>query len=212
MLFWSAWAFTANMSAPFLLRYALSEMNLSFLQVTLSGQIASAVTTVMVITGWGRWLDRYGSKPVLWISCMVAALTPGFFLFSVSGSVMPTLLHNVIGASFWSAANLSASNMLLISSPDEQRPSYVAFFSSFTSLLGSFLGVLAGGAVLEWIQSLSLDYSRLPFVFSDRYKLMITLSVVLRFAIVLVFVPGLKNVKGITVSGMLRDIAHMRKY
>lgn len=70
MLFWTAWSFTANLSSPFLGRYALS-MGLSYMQLTLCGQIASALTTVSVVWLWGRLLDQYGSKPVLWVSCLL---------------------------------------------------------------------------------------------------------------------------------------------
>lgn len=104
MLFWTAWSFTANLSSPFLGRYALS-MGLSYMQLTLCGQIASALTTVSVVWLWGRLLDQYGSKPVLWVSCLLAALTPAFYLFSTPNNIWPTLLYNVIGAFFWSAAN-----------------------------------------------------------------------------------------------------------
>ncbi len=211
MLFWTAWNFTANFAGPYLNRYALGEMNLTYLQVTLGGQIAAAVITVVVITRWGRLLDRYGSKPVLWLSCGIASLTPAFYLFSVPGSIWPTLLHSTIGAAFWSASNLAATNMLLSNSPDEQRPSYVAFFSSFTSLIGAFLGVLAGGAVLELLQKWLPDQSGFPFLLSDRYKIVFLIAVIARFSIVFIFVPRLADEKGFTVIQMLRDIIRINK-
>jgi len=206
MIFWTVWCFTANLSAPYLIRYALGEMGLSYIQVTLSSQIAAAITTVLVITFWGRSLDRYGSKPVLWIACTLSSLAQGSYLFSVYGSVLPTLLHNVIGSAFWCATNLAATNRLLSSSPDDQRPSYVAFFSSFASLLGSFLGVLAGGALLELFQSL-IDRQNLTTGFlADRYKMIIALSIVTRLLVVLLFIPKLDNEKGYTVKQVLLDL------
>lgn len=206
MIFWTVWCFTANLSAPYLIRYALGEMGLSYIQVTLSGQIAAALTTVLVITFWGRSLDRYGSKPVLWIACTLSSVAQGSYLFSVYGSVLPTLLHNVIGSAFWCATNLAATNRLLSSSPDDQRPSYVAFFSSFASLLGSFLGVLAGGALLELLQSM-IDRQNLGTgFFADRYKMIIALSIVARLLVVLLFIPSLDNEKGYTIKQVLRDL------
>jgi MFS family permease len=201
MIFWTAWSFTANMSGSYLARYALTEMGLTYLNFTLCSQVTAAAVTIIVVSNWGRLLDHFGSKPVLWCSCLVAAITPLFFLFSTYGSIWPTLLHNLIGAAFWSGANLAATSLQLSSSPDDQRPSYVAFFSCFTSLLGAFLGILTGGAILEGIHS----SASLSAIFPDRYKFMIAISVILRIGAVLIFVPKLDNNCDYTVSGMFAE-------
>jgi MFS family permease len=203
MLFWTAWSFTANMSGSYLARYALTEMGLSYMQFTLCSQVTAAAITVLVVSHWGRLLDHFGSKPVLWCSCVVAALTPLFYLFSTYGSIWPTLLHNLIGAAFWSGANLAATSLQLSSSPDEQRPSYIAVFSCITSLVGSFLGILTGGLILEGIHSNLALSSLIP----DRYKLITALSVVLRIASVFIFIPMLDNSSEYTLSGMLRELS-----
>lgn len=201
MIFWTAWSFTANMSGSYLARYALTEMGLTYLNFTLCGQVTAAAVTILVVSNWGRLLDHFGSKPVLWCSCLVAAVTPLFFLFSTYGNIWPTLLHNLIGAAFWSGANLAATSLQLSSSPDDQRPSYVAFFSCFTSLLGAFLGILTGGAILEGIHS----SASLSAIFPDRYKFMIAISVILRIGAVLIFVPKLDNNCDYTVSSMFAE-------
>ncbi len=202
MLFWTAWCFTANMSGAYLARYALTEMGLSYMQYTLSSQVAAAAITVLVVSQWGRLLDHFGSKPVLWCTCTVAALTPLFFLFSTYGSIWPTLLHNLIGAAFWSGANLAATSLQLSSSPDDQRASYVAVFSCITSLFGSFLGILTGGVILEEIHSnISLNS-----IITDRYKFMIAISVLLRVASVFIIIPMLDNSNSYTLSGMFAEL------
>ncbi len=207
MLFWTAWCFTANMSGAYLARYALTEMGLSYMQYTLCSQVMAAAVTVLVVSYWGRLLDHFGSKPVLWCSCIVASITPLFFLFSTYGSIWPTLLHNLIGAAFWSGANLAATSLQLSASPDEQRPSYVAVFSCVTSLLGAFLGILTGGVILEGIRSNPVLYSSIP----DRYQFMIAVSVILRVCSVLIFIPRLDNSGGYTVSGMFQELSLRRK-
>jgi MFS family permease len=202
MLFWTAWSFTANMSGAYLARYALTEMGLSYMQFTLCGQVTAAAITVLVVSQWGRLLDHFGSKPVLWCTCVVAALTPLFFLFSTYGNIWPTLLHNLIGAAFWSGANLAATSLQLSSSPDDQRPSYIAVFSCITSLCGSFLGILAGGVILEGIH----NNLTLNSIISDRYKFMIAISVLLRVASVFILVPMLDNSNNHTFSSMFHEL------
>jgi MFS family permease len=202
MFFMTAWSFTANMAGSYFARYAITEMGLSYMTYTLCSQVAAAAITVLIVSYWGRLHDHFGSKPVLWVSCIVGSLTPLFFLLSTYGSFWPTLLHNVIGAAFWSGTNVAVTSLQLSSSPDEQRPSYIAFFSCFTSVLGSFLGILTGGAILEGIHSSEI----LSAIFPDRYKFMFVLSVILRFATVLIFVPRLVNTRDYTTKDMFREL------
>lgn len=200
-VFWTAWCFTANMASPYLSRYAITEMGLTYMQFTLAAQVASASVTVAVVTFWGKLLDRFGCKPVMWLTCMAASMTPLFYLFSKHGSIWPTLLHNVIGAAFWSGCNLAATSLQLSASPDAERPSYIAFFSCITSVFGSFLGILTGGAILEGIQSSVSLGAMIP----DRYKFMITVSVILRIGAVLIFVPRIDNNSEHTVSDIFQS-------
>lgn len=206
MLFWTAWCLTANISGPYINRYAIS-MGLSYMTVTLCSQVAAALTTISVIWLWGNLLDRYGNKPVLWVSCLFSAITPGFFLFATPGNFLPLLLHNMIGAFFWSGANLTATSMQLSCSPDDERPVYIAFFSCFTSLAGAFLGTLAGGALLEWVRNW-INSGTLNFLGSmaDPYKLVFLFSVITRLLIVIIFVSQMQNLLPYSTTDMLKGI------
>lgn len=197
LIFWTAWCFTANLSGSYLTRYAMTEMGLTNFQVTLFGSLSASAMTVLVISRWGRLLDRFGGKPVMLVAGMGAALTPAFFLLSTPGNVLPMLLHNALGAFFWSATNLAATNMQFTYSPEEHRASYIAYYSCITSLCGSALGMVTGGALLEWFAAIGSF---------DRYKMLILLSVVLRFVIVLILVPRMQNDREGTAKGMLRFI------
>lgn len=205
-LFWTAWNFTANISGPYFNRYVLDEMGLSFTQLTLCSQIAAAMTAFLVIPRWGRLLDRYGAKPVLWVSCIIASLTPVFYCFSVPGSVAPTLLHNVIGAAFWSAANMTVTSMQLSHSPDDLRPAYIAVFACLSALGGTFLGTLSGGAMIEGIRAANITHSLSVFGLTpDPYKITFFVSVVTRLGIVLFFIPRMENEKGVAARQMIGE-------
>ncbi len=211
MIFWTAWSFTANMCGAYLARYAITEMGLTYMQYTLCSNVTAAAITILCVTYWGKLLDHFGSKPVLWCACVVASLTPLFYLLSTPGNIWPTLLHNLLGAAFWCGANLAATGLQLSASPDDQRPSYVAFFSCFTSLIGSFLGILFGGMILEEINK-SVTLSA---VITDRYKFMIAVSVLLRICAVFIIIPRLDNNRDYTLGGMfaelkLRLVAYMK--
>ena len=98
------------------------------------------------------------------------------------------LLMNLIGAMFWCGANLSASNMQLNYSPNETRSSYIAVFACVTALVGTTLGSLTGGALLDhWSE-------RQMFTgFIDRYKVLFMISSCLRLMVWLFLIPRLDN-------------------
>lgn len=188
IVMWTAWCFTANLCGPYLSRYSVNEMGLTFTQMMVFGTAAASVATILVMSRWGRALDRFGCRSVMLVSAVGASLTDAFYLFSTPGGVWPVMLRNFMGAMFWSGTNLSANSMQLSASPDESRPSYIAIFSCVTALAGTALGSLAGGTLLEAWNSAGWFSGGF-----DRYKALILLSVILRFSVALLLVPPLKN-------------------
>lgn len=207
LLFWTVWSFTANLSGPYFTRYALGPMELSFVEVTLAGQITYAVFAVLSLSWWGRQMDRFGNIPVLWVTSLVTAVNPIVWLISAKGSPLAMFLFNAIGGLVWGAANLAVMNILLHRSPEAQRPSYVAVFSAITSIVGSFLGVLTGGALLQGIQDTVAAknvtwFGQTP----DHYMIVFMLSVVLRLVAIFVFMPGMGHDKQYTARDMVRTV------
>lgn len=207
LLFWTVWSFTSNIAGPYFIRYALGPLQLSFLNVTLGSQVTGAVFAVMVLSHWGRLMDRYGNKPVLWISCLVAAINPIVWLFSTVGSPLTLFLFNAVGGLVWGASGLAVMNNLLRISPESQRPSYVAVFTAITSIGGSFLGVLTGGALLQGIQD-TVSARNLTFfgAVPNHYLIVFVISAVLRLTTILLFLPKMENEKPFTTREMLRDL------
>ncbi len=199
MLYWTVWSFTSNIGNPYLTRYALGDMGLSFMQMTVFGQIAALVATALFISTWGRMIDRCGTRPVLLVTGIATALAPVPYLFSVPGSIWPTFFHNALGALFWCGTNLCATHAQLFRSPDSHRPVYVAIFACVTSLAGSFPGILAGGALLEAIAGLGAG--------PNRYKIVFVVFILLRLAVAIFLTPLLENETDCTTRGMLRELA-----
>lgn len=188
VIMWTAWCFASNLCGPYLARYSVNEMGLSFTQMMIFSTAASSIATVLVMSQWGRALDRFGCRSVMMVATLATSLTDAFYLFSVPGSIWPVLLRNFFGAMFWSGCNLAANSMQLSASPDETRPSYIAVFACITSLAGVTLGTLAGGSLLEGWQNAGLFTGAL-----DRVKALIILSAALRLAVALFLVPPMEN-------------------
>ena len=199
---WTAWCFTSNLCAPYLGRYSVNEMGLSFIQMTLFSTAAAAVATILVISRWGKIMHEFGCRNVMLISTLLTSLTDMFYLFSVPGNIWPVLFRNLIGAACWSGCNLAANSMQLSSSPDEARPSYIAVFACITSLAGIALGTLCGGSLLEIWEGMGWFTGGL-----DRVKALIILSTVLRILVAICLVPPLENDRDQTMRHMLSAIA-----
>ena len=188
VVMWTTWSFASNLCAPYLSRYSINEMGLSFMQMTVFGNAAAAVATVLVMSAWGRAMDRAGGKNVMLLAALLTSFTDAFYLFSVPGSIWPVLLRNFIGAACWSGCNLASNSMQLSVAPEEAKPSYIAVFACITSMLGVALGTLCGGSLLEAWESLGWFTGSL-----DRVKVLVLLSVALRLTVTLWLVPRLED-------------------
>ena len=204
VIMWTARCFTSNLAGPYLGRYSINDMGLSFMQMTVFGTAASAIATILVMSRWGRAMNHYGCRSVMLVSAFATALTDAFYLFSAPGSVWPVLLRNFFGAACWSGCNLAANSMQLSSSPDEARPSYIAVFACITCLAGVALGTLCGGALLESWEGAGL-FAGHP----DRLQVLVLLSVFLRLLVALLLVPPLENDRDGTPRQLLSGILGM---
>jgi len=206
IIMWTAWCFTSNMCGPYLGRYSVNDMGLSFTQMMIFSTAAASVATVLVMSRWGRALNQFGCRSVMLVAGVAASMTDAFYLLSVPGSVWPVLLRNFFGAMFWSACNLAANSMQLSASPDETRPSYIAVFACITSLAGVTLGTLFGGSLLEWWEGAGMFTGSF-----DRMKALVLLSVILRLAVALILVPPLQNDREGTPGQLLRSLFLWRR-
>jgi len=185
---WTVWNFTCNMSGSYLTPYSMNVMGLGFMQMTVFSTIASAVATVFMVGRWGKMMDRFGSKNVLILGCIGSSIALGFYVFSAPGSWWPVLLRNLFGALFWSGSGLAANGLQLSTSPAENRSTYIAVFCCVTSLVGTAFGTLCGGWFLNFCETNGLFTG-----WFDRYKALISLSVVLRLVGTAICVPPLMN-------------------
>jgi len=73
-------------------------------------------------------------------------------------------------------------------------------FSCVTSIFGTSLGIMTGGSLLERFNRMTLPFSL------NRYQAIIIIGVTIRFASALFCLPGFRNDKSFTVSGMIKDL------
>ena len=203
LIMWTAWCFASNLCGPFLSRYSVNVLGLTFTQLMLFGTVASSVATVLVMTRWGKAANNYGCRSVMLVCAITAPLMDGFYIMARPGGAWAILLRNFLGAMFWSGCNLASSTMQLSTSSDEIKSSYIAVFSCITSLVGGAGGTLVGGFLLDSMEGLTLSFAGM-----DRYKVMILLSIVLRLLVAFLLVRSLENDRDGTPGQMVSAIIH----
>ena len=201
VIMWTAWCFSANLCGPYLARYSVNEMGLTFTQMMVFSTAAASIATILVISRWGKALDHFGCRSVMLVAVSANSFIDVFYLFSTPGNVIPVLLRNFAGAMCWSGTNLAANSMQLSASPDETRPSYIAVFACVTSLAGTTLGTLAGGLLLESWQNAGWFTGAF-----DRFKVLIVVSVCLRLCVAIFLVPPLKNDREGTPRQLIQSV------
>ena len=201
VIMWTAWCFSANLCGPYLARYSVNEMGLTFTQMMVFSTAAASIATILVISRWGKALDHFGCRSVMLVAAAANSFIDLFYLFSTPGNVVPVLLRNFVGAMCWSGTNLAANSMQLSASPDKARPSYIAVFACVTSLVGTTLGTLTGGLLLEGWQSAGWFTGAF-----DRFKALILVAVCCRLAVAAFLVPPLQNDREGTPKQLLQSV------
>jgi len=199
LLFWTIWVFAINISAPFVNKYIIDVLMLSYITIFVFGQIASQVMIILVVSRWGVFLDRYGSVPMLMIAITFSSVLHAVWLFAIPGSIWPLFITNLIGGVFWCAHDAGMANMQFSHTPSGERPTALAVYSIFTAVAAA-VALIIGGALLEALspvmESANLTFAGTPF---DHYKVLIVIGIVLRFTAIAVFLPKVWNEKEMTL-------------
>jgi MFS family permease len=107
----------------------------------------------------GGWVtDRYGRKPVLFVSRSVIFLAPVFHsLAAITGNIWFLIPSNILGGGLTGLYIISSTAWLLDSAPVKHRGGVVALFN-FCTGSSSFLAAMVSGLILDYI-SLLIPYA-----------------------------------------------------
>jgi len=199
LIFWTFWSFVVNLKAPFINRYAIDVLELSFVSIIIFGSIVAQLITLFVVSRWGVFLDRYGSIPVLTVATIISSLGVTVWLFATPGNVVPVIAFNIVGGFFWCALDACSINMQITHTPTEGRPTTLAIFAVLTSG-ATAVALLAGGALLEFFSPImeraDLTFAGTPF---DHFKLLFSIAILLRLCGSIFLLPKVWNEKEMSV-------------
>jgi MFS family permease len=162
LLYFSAWMFAVNLSAPFFNLYMLDNLAIDVSWVTVYNSLQAGATMVMLVV-WGRLADRVGNRPLLLAVGILVAISPLFWLGTGANSLslwlwLP-LLHILAGAT-WAAIDLCSNNLQLGVAPAQQQATYFAIAAAVAGISGA-LGTTVGGFLAEF-----RDYGGIPGLFA----------------------------------------------
>lgn len=211
IIFWCVYAFTINIASAFFGRFAIKEQGLSYTQMILFGQIPCNLLSIIMLPRWGRALDRYGSRTVIFFAFILNALGILVWIPAQRNSIVPIFLFNFLGGMIWCALDISAQSMLISHTPEDNRSIVTAIYFVGTSI-SSATAFTIGGIFLDlshdFFKNLNWNFFDSPI---SNYKILFIIAIVLRLSAALIFVPRIENEKDFTIKQAAADIVSQVK-
>ena len=149
LVYFGLWMFAFNLSTPFFNLYMLDTLDLDVSWVSLYGSFQAGAGMLMLIV-WGKLADKLGNRTVLFITGILIAITPIFWI--VIGN-SPTdmwlwlpLLHIFIGGT--NVIELCGNNLQIAIAPTKNQSIYFAIAAAVAGGTGA-LGTTIGGFLAE---------------------------------------------------------------
>lgn len=150
LVYFGLWMFAFNLSTPFFNLYMLDTLELDVSWVSLYGSFQAGAGMLMLIV-WGRLADRFGNRVVLFLTGILIAITPIFWMLIGNSSndiwLWLPLLHIFIGGSV-NAVELCGNNLQIAIAPTKNQSIYFAIAAAVAGGTGA-LGTTIGGFLAE---------------------------------------------------------------
>ncbi|HEY3780430.1 MAG TPA: MFS transporter [Fimbriimonadaceae bacterium] len=203
LIFMGALFFANTFPGNFFTAFALESLKLPFTVLTLQG-LAQAVGTVVASPFVGFLSDKYGNKPVLILFGFFLTVTPVMWLLCYPNETIHNaavlLPISVLVGVVWAAVNLAQFNIILATSPPEERSSYISVALTVQNTVG-FISPLLGAFAMAWLRAHTSD----PIA---AYKMLFGITMGLRFLSIFTLSPVVEK-GAIQVRQTLRDLTRI---
>lgn len=200
--------FATNIAGPFFAVFMLKNLNFSYIDFTIA-TIASTLATLISQPYWGKLIDKYGTRPVLFSTSILIPFIP--LLWVPATSLSYVIIIQLYAGVVWAGFDLAVFNMLLKISPKNQTHLFSASYNTASTLL-TFFGMLVGSSIIFLLGDSNIGmFDSIQFIF--------IVSGVSRFVITAVAIPRitekmqvnsldffLKTVTVYPVKGVLSEV------
>lgn len=173
--FYLYWLFVVGIASPFFSAHLIKHLGWNFKRIASLDIIAAALAALFQPL-WGKALDRYGHKPVLYVTAAVLVHVPLYYAFCPYDWHWPIYANAIFSGIFWSGFNTAVFNLVLHSSPRRGRPGFVALQAALTGLM-NFLASTFGGWLAQLLSPYRWQVGMLTIV---NYQILFAATAILR--------------------------------
>jgi len=203
LVFLSTFVFAQTFAGPFFFPYGRQVLHLDFVTFQIFAAFHAAAT-LFSAKMWGYLSDKYGNKPVLFISGLLLCLGPfGWALCDASlgiwNFVILAIGHMAAGFS-WTGVAVAQGNIILANTSPELRAQGLALSQTVIAVVG-FGAQMVGGEFMQRTIGMMPDEKRYETLFVINGGLRIGAIFLLYFV---------KDATSSSLRGFLRQVARIR--
>jgi MFS family permease len=200
-LFFALMQCSVAISSPFFTVYMLGDLQYSYLEFMLTTAVV-VLMQFLTLNWWGRIGDAFGNRLILVATGALIPLLPALWL--VSGSFFYLIGVQIVAGMVWAGFSLSAGNFLYDLVPRARRATYMALHNVVSSI-GVFIGALLGGYLASHLPR-EIFWQGESYTWATPLYGVFFISCVARLCVALLFLPRLKEVRGVkpmSVGGLI---------
>jgi len=173
-------SFSVQIASPYFAVYMLNDLKFDYLTyMIVTG--ASAISSFLFISLWGKYTDIFGNKKVLTLTGLLVPFVP--ILWLVSKNVTYLVLVQIFSGFAWSGFHLSSFNFVFDTVSPPKRVRCVSYYNVLNGI-AVFFGAMVGGFLI-----------RFGTMFWSPVYIVFIVSGILRLFTSVVMLPKIKEVK-----------------
>ncbi|MEW6754022.1 MAG: MFS transporter [Candidatus Latescibacterota bacterium] len=201
VLFYGLWTFATGVSGPLYSVFMIDRLHISYTGISVFNALFM-VTSIGAYRIWAGLIDRFGSKPVLQILLVPAALVPLVWVLNKPEAYYLVPVALVLSGILFPGIGVGVTPLLYSLLPvGERRTLYLAAWAVSVNLLGA-VGPLAGSFLARAMEGVEYAFAGFPV---GNLQLTFAVSAAASVAPILVL-RGLRDVKGISPRLLLQQI------
>lgn len=200
LFFVLTYTLASALCGPFISVYMIDVLKIPFKTIAIFG-IFQSTAFILFSMIWGYLVDKYGSKPVLFINCVPLAGVLLLWIFNTPSNYYLAGIIHVLNGMILAGVAVSLHNQIMRFSSLENQAAYQTMYQVVVGALG-FCAPMIGGAILSMLKGKSMTAFGMEL---GPFHLLFLIAA-LAALIPLFFIKRLNEPHGRKASSVLRSI------